>query len=348
MLNFWLWLLVVVVFLRIAFFEVQDWERPFLQEVLEGHQVCLFKEVLDGENVGEVVDFEVISVFIYSNVNKGNLDRLAKLRLIATRSTGFDHIDLEECKRKGVTVCNVPVYGETTVAEHTFALILSLSRLIHAAYERTRSGNFSCAGVQGFDLEGKTLGVLGTGRIGTKVIKIAKGFEMNILAYDKFPNQDLADKLGFQYTNASDLLEKSDVVTLHLPLNDETYHFLKKESIGKMKKGAIIINTARGGLIETHALTEALINGHLAGAGLDVLEVESLIREEAQLLLDNVPREQLATMLRAHILLRLNNVIITPHCAFNSKESLERLVNTTVENIKAFISGEPQNIVEIR
>lgn len=336
------------VFLRIAFFEVQDWERPFLQEISKAHQVRLFKEVLDDKKISETVDFEVISVFIYSNVNKAILDKLTKLRLIATRSTGFEHIDLEECKKKDVTVCNVPVYGETTVAEHTFALILSLSRLIHDAYEKTRMGDFSCEGIQGFDLEGKNLGVLGTGRIGTKVIEIAKGFKMNILAYDKVPNQNLANKLGFEYTTASDLLEKSDVVTLHLPLNDETFHFLNKDSISKMKKSAIIINTARGGLIETHALTEALIQGHLAGAGLDVLEEETLIREEAQLLLDNVPREQLATMLRAHILLRLKNVIITPHCAFNSKESLERLVNTTVENIKAFILGEPQNIVEIR
>lgn len=332
--------------MKIAFFEVQDWEHSFLQTGLNGHQVCLFKDVLDEKNVDQVADYEVISVFIYSHINRAILDRLGKLRLVATRSTGHDHINIEDCVKKGVAVCNVPVYGDTTVAEHTFALILSLSRLIHDSYERTRRGDFSCEGVQGFDLNGKTLGVLGTGRIGVKVIEIAKGFKMNILAFDRYPNQALADKEGFGYTSATDLLEKSDVVSLHLPLNNETFHFLNKESISKMKKGAIIINTARGGLIDTHALTEALINGQLNGAGLDVLEEESLIREEAQLLLDNVPRERLATMLRAHILLRLNNVIITPHCAFNSKESLERLVNATIENINAFIEGKPQNIVK--
>lgn len=337
-----------MVYLKIAFFELQEWERTYLQTGLDGHQVCLFKDVLDEKNVDEVSDYDVISIFIYSNINKQILDKLAKLRLIATRSTGFDHIDLKECKQRGITVCNVPAYGDITVAEHTFALILSLSRLIHEDYERSRRGDFTCEGIQGFDLYGKTLGVLGTGKIGMKVIEIAKGFNMNILAYDLFPNQALAEKIGFQYTTIDDLLKKADVLSLHLPLNDDTYHFVNKGSIAKMKQGAVIVNTARGGLIDTQALTEALVNGHLNGAGLDVLEEESLIREEAQLLLDNVPREQLATMLRAHILLRLNNVIITPHCAFNSKESLQRLVSTTVENINAFIEGKPKNLVALK
>jgi len=332
--------------LKIAFFEVQDWEQPLLEKGLAEYEVCLFKEKLSEANVDQAADFEVVSVFIYSNLNSGIIDKLVKARLIATRSTGFDHIDLEACRRRGILVCNVPYYGEVTVAEHTFALILSLSRKIHESYERTRQGDFTCGGVGGFDLNGKNLGVLGTGRIGGKVIEIAKGFKMRVLAYDKFPNAGLASELGFQYLDWADLLAESDVVTLHLPLNDETYHFLNKDSISRMKRGAVVINTARGGLIDTEALTEALLNGHLGGAGLDVLEEESLIREEAQLLLDNVPREQLATMLREHILLRLKNVVITPHCAFNSKESLERLVNGTIENIKALIQGKPQNIIK--
>jgi D-lactate dehydrogenase len=334
-----------VKFLKVAFFEVQDWEAPFLREGLKDYDVRLFKETLDEKNVKAAEDAEVVSVFIYSKLDSKLVSKLGKARLVATRSTGFDHIDLQACKERGILVCNVPVYGETTVAEHTFALILSLSRGIHDSYERTRRGDFTCEGVQGFDLNGKVLGVLGTGRIGTNVIEIAKGFKMNVLAYDKFPKADLADLLGFQYLGWSDLLKQSDVVTLHLPLTNETFHFLNKDTISTMKKGAVVINTARGGLIETQALTEALVNGHLGGAGLDVLEEEALIREEAQLLLDNLPREQLATMLREQILLRLKNVIITPHCAFNSKESLERLVNATIENIKAFAEGKPQNIV---
>ncbi len=332
--------------MNVAFFEVQDWEQPFLKTGFEGHQIIFFKEALDEANVDQVKDYTIISIFIYSNITKELISKLSKTKLIATRSTGLDHINIQECKNRGISVCNVPLYGENTVAEHTFALILSLSRGIHSYYEQTRLGDFACGGIRGFDLNGKVLGVLGTGRIGIKVIEIAKGFKMNVLAYDKYPNLKLADSLGFKYSDSKTLLSNSDVVTLHLPLNDETYHFLNKNTIKNMKKNAIVINTARGGLIETEALTEALTNGDLAGAGLDVLEEESLIREEAQLMLDNFPRERLATMLRAHILLRLRNVVITPHCAFNSKESMERLVNATVENIQSFIEGKPKNIVK--
>ncbi len=333
--------------MKVAFFEVQDFEEPILKQDLPGFEVRLFKEALDEKTIDQAADAEVVSVFIYSNLNRELISRLSKTRLITTRSTGFDHIDVKAAHEKGITVCNVPVYGDTTVAEHAFALLLSLSRLIPDSYDRTRAGDFTCEGVRGFDLYGKVLGVFGTGRIGTKVIEIAKGFKMKVLAYDKFPNTNLADALGFEYVDWEDLLKQSDIVSLHLPLSDDTFHFLNKETIATMKQGAIVINTARGGLIDSQALTEALVNGKLGGAGLDVLEEESLIREEAQLLLDNVPRERLATMLRAHILLRLRNVIITPHCAFNSKESLERLVNVTIENIKAFQAGKPKNIVKL-
>ncbi len=331
--------------MKIAFFEVQNWEEPYLNEAFKGHELRLFKDVLVDERINEVKDYEVVSIFIYSRLTAEIFSKLVALRLVATRSTGFDHIDLETCKKRGVLVCNVPTYSEDTVAEHTFALLLSLSRNIHDSYERTRQGDFTCEGISAFDLKGKTLGVLGTGRIGRSVIQIAKGFGMNVLAYDKYPNPTAATILGFQYTDSTNLLEKSDVVTLHFPLNEETYHFLNKNKISKMKKRAVVINTAPGGLIDTEALTQALLKGDLGAAGLDVLEEETLVREEAQLLLDNVPRERLATLLRAHILLRLKNVIITPHCGFNSKESLERLINTTIANIHSFINGKPQNLV---
>jgi D-lactate dehydrogenase len=332
--------------MRIAFFEVQEWEEQILKESFRGHEVKLFRDALDEKKAGLVSDFDVVSFFIYSKVGGELLSKLLRVRLLATRSTGFDHIDLNECKKRGISVCNVPAYGESTVAEHTFALILSLSRMIHDSYERTRRGDFTCEGIEAFDLGGKVLGVLGTGRIGSKVIEIAKGFRMTVLAYDRFPNTKMAKELGFQYVGIEELLQKSDVVSLHMALNEDTYHFLNKAKMGGMKNGAIVINTARGGLVDTEALTDALVKGHLSGAGLDVLEEETLIREEAELLLDNVPRERLATMLRAHILLRLKNVIITPHCAFNSRESLQRLVNATVENIDSFINGKPQNLVK--
>jgi D-lactate dehydrogenase len=331
---------------KIAFFEVQDWEEPLLKQGFGGDEVQFFSDALTVNNVEQVRDIEALSVFIYSTVNADLLAKLPHLRLIATRSTGYDHIDLAACKQRGIAVCNVPTYGETTVAEHTFALILSLSRMIHDSYERSRRGDFTCQSIQGFDLSGKTLGVLGTGRIGQKVIEIAKGFNMTVLGYDKFPNASAAEKLGFQYVDSASLLKQADVITLHLPLTDETYHFLNKTTLAMLKPTAIVINTARGGLIDTEALTEALVQKRLAGAGLDVLEEETLIREEAQLLLDDLPREKLATVLRAHIMLRLSNVIITPHCAFNSRESLHRLLGTTMENIEAFKAGQPKNRVK--
>jgi D-lactate dehydrogenase len=332
-------------FLKAAFFEVQDWEKPYLSVSLNGLEVQLISEPLDERTVDKASDAEVISVFIYSNLNRELIKKIGKARLITTRSTGYDHIDIVACKERGIIVCNVPVYGDTPVAEHTFALILSLSRGIHDSYELTRRGEFTCENVSGFDLNGKILGVLGTGKIGRKVIEIARGFKMNVLAYDRFPSKKLSEILNFQYADWREVLQKSDILSLHLPLTDETFHFLNKETIGMMKSGAVLINTARGALIDSQALTEALMNGHLRGAGLDVLEEEALIREEAQLLLDNVPRERLARMLRTHILLRLKNVIITPHCAFNSQESLQRLVEVTINNIKAFREGKPQNTI---
>ncbi len=332
-------------FLKVVFFEVQPWEEQLLKDGLTGFDMEMYHKPLDEDNISKAADAEVVSVFIYSDLTAELIGKLSKTKLISTRSTGFDHIDTAAAKQKGILVCNVPVYGEITVAEHTFALILSLSRGIHDSYERSRRGEFSCESVQGFDLNGKTLGVLGTGRIGAHVIGIAKGFSMKVLAFDKFPKSGLAEKLGFEYVDWKRLLRESDVVTFHLPLNDETHHFLNQDSIRLMKPSAIVINTARGGLVDSESLTEALVENRLRGAGLDVLEEETLIREEAQLLLDNLPREQLATMLRAHILLRLNNVIITPHCAFNSKESLERLTQMTIENIKQFSAGQPQNVV---
>jgi D-lactate dehydrogenase len=331
--------------MKIAFFEVQNWERSHLQNAFANHEVKLFDEELDEDNLNQIKDFEIISVFIYSKIDKKKVSKLEKLRLVATRSTGYDHIDLEACKKQNIVVCNVSKYADITVAEHTFALILSLSRKIHDLYELTRQGIFGCPGVQGFELNGKVLGVLGTGSIGRRVMSIAKCFNMQIWAYDKYPNEELAQKLGFKYIDLQPLLRKADVLTLHLPLTTETYHIINKENLALMKKEAIIINTARGGLVDTEALTDALENKRLGGAALDVVEAESSIREEAQLLLDELPRKKLATMLRTHILLRLPNVIITPHCAFNSEESLKRLVNTTIENVRAFIQGKPQNVV---
>jgi D-lactate dehydrogenase len=331
--------------LKIAFFEVEGWEKEYIKKNFKDKNLY-FLRTLDKDLIKKKEDFDVISIFIYSRINKKVLDKFPNLKFIATRSTGFDHIDIDECKKRNIKISNVPYYGENTVAEHTFALILALSRKIHKSYERTIRGDFSLEGLRGFDLRGLTLGVIGAGHIGQHVIRIAKGFEMNVLVFDINNNNKLAKKLGFKYMSLDKLLANSDIITLHAPLNKSTYHLINKKNINHIKKGAILINTARGGLVETGALVKALHKGILGGAGLDVLEEEKLIKEERQLLSRNFPKENLKNLLRNHLLLTYDNVIITPHNAFNSKEALIRILDTTINNIKAFIKHKPINLVE--
>jgi D-lactate dehydrogenase len=287
----------------------------------------------------------VLSVFIYSQLSRSLIRRLRGAKLIATRSTGFDHIDLAVCKTRKMMVSNVPAYGENTVAEHTFALILALSRNVHKAYVRTVKGDFSLEGLQGFDLKGKTLGVVGAGRIGLHVIKMAKGFGMEVLAYDIQQNPFLSEVLGFRYVPLPELLRRADIVTLHLPYRPATHHLMNQDTFRLMKRGALLINTARGGLIETHALVEALDAGIVGGAGLDVLEGEEFVKEERQVLEQDFPKERLITALKNHILLHRENVVITPHIAFDSREALQRILDTTVANIVGFLNGAPLNLV---
>ena len=331
--------------MKIGFFEISGWEKRILRKQLKGHSIEFFKEPLTEKNVSLAKKFDVISVFIYSKINKKVLKQLPKLRLVSTRSTGFDHIDIEECKKRKIFVCNVPFYGENTVAEHTFALILSLSRNIHKSYIRTIRNDFSIDGLKGFDIKGKTLGVVGTGHIGLNVIKIAKGFGMNVLAFDVKQNNFIAEVLGFKYSSLDYLLKHSDIITLHVPYNKHTHHLINKQNIKIIKKGTILINTARAGIVDTNALIEALDKKILAGAGLDVIEGEELIKEEKQLLYDSDKVEKLGNIIKDHILLSKENVVFTPHIAFYSQEALERIINTTCENIIDFINNNPKNTV---
>ena len=222
-----------------------------------------------------------------------------------------------------------------------------MSRKIAESSERTRKGDFTLGGLRGFDLKGKTIGVIGTGHIGLHVIRIAKGFEMNIIAFDVKKNVAVAKKLRFKYVDFNALLQKSDIITLHCPYNKATHHLINSNNVGKIKEGAMLINTARGGLIETRALLRALGNGTIAAAGLDVLEEECNIKEEKQLLSKDFEKEcDLRTMLGNHMLLNHKNVIITPHNAFNSKEALVRILNMTIENINAFEKRQLINTVD--
>jgi D-lactate dehydrogenase len=270
---------------------------------------------------------------------------LPKLRMIATRSTGFDHIDLAACQRRRIVVANVPAYGENTVAEHTFALILNLSRNVHKSYVRTLQNDFRIEDLRGFDLKDKTLGVIGAGHIGMHVIKIAKGFGMHVLANARNPDPFIADVLHFRYVELEELLAKSDIITLHIPLNDSTFHLINKETIGRMKNGAIIVNTSRGGIIDTDALYEALARGKLKGAALDVIENENLIKEEHQLHRTPKDKADWKRLYENLELLKMPNVVFTPHNAFNSQEALERILDTTARNILGFAEGKAQNAV---
>jgi D-lactate dehydrogenase len=337
--------LVGDVTMRIAFFEVDDWEEKYLENKLKGHFLRFSKEALNSENAQQIKDFDAVSVFVYSKVDGQTIQEIPELKLIATRSAGFDHIDIEACKKKGVTVCNVPSYGENTVAEHTFALILSLSRNICKACIRRFEHDFSIEGLEGFDLKGKTIGVIGTGQIGLHVIRIAKGFGMNVVAYDVRQNRLLSEVLGFEYVSLEDLLARSDVITLHVPYIKATHHLMNKDTFKLVKKGAILINTSRGAIVDTEALIEALDEKTLAGAGLDVVEGEELIKEEKQLLHEPKNLEVLTSFVSDHVLLDKDNVVFTPHIGFYSQEALERILETTVQNIAAFISGTHQNVV---
>ncbi|MFA6407107.1 MAG: NAD(P)-dependent oxidoreductase [Candidatus Paceibacterota bacterium] len=333
--------------MKIGFFELEGWEEKIVRETFSGHEVRFSNMKITEQDLPPQNDFDVLSVFVDSRITPAVLTHFPSVKLITTRSTGFDHVDVAACKAKGISVASVPGYGDNTVAEFAFGLMLNLSRKLYQAIDQIKEiESFSQKGLRGFDLKGKTLGVVGTGRIGKEVIKIAKGFGMEVIAFDPFPNAETALALGFTYFPLEGLLGKADIITLHCPLTDITKHLINRKNIGMIKKGAYLINTARGGIVETDALVEALEKGILAGAGLDVLEEEGETKDEMRFLSENTPHEkELKTILQNHILMNMPNVIITPHNAFNSQEALERILSTTLENIAGFIAGTPKNII---
>jgi D-lactate dehydrogenase len=300
---------------------------------------------LTEQTVAQVPDVPIVSVFIRSQLSRAVLEHLPKLCFIATRSTGYDQIDVAVAKARGVIVSNVPRYGANTVAEFTFGLMLCLSRKIIQAYERALRGEVLLEGLEGFDLNGKTLGVIGTGNIGMHVVRIARGVGMSVLAYDVLPQLLVAEVLGFTYVALDELLHRSDIVSLHAPATPQTHHLMNQERFALMKRGSLLINTARGELVDTAALAWALDEGIVAGAGLDVVEGEELVAEEERLLTATGAEDKLRTLLRHQTLLRRENVIITPHAAFYSREALRRILDTTIANIRCFVAGQPQNVV---
>jgi D-lactate dehydrogenase len=332
--------------MKIAIFEVEQWEREVFSDLERDHELVFRDDTLTAENAGEVADAEIVSTFIYSKLDREVLATLDTLKLIATRSTGFDHIELEHCREHGIDVANVPSYGENTVAEHVFALLGAISHNIVDAADRTRRSDFSQQGLQGFDLMGKTLGVIGTGHIGAHAARIAKGYGMEVVGFDVEPDHDLAERIGFRYVDMDELLASSDVVSLHVPGSEKTKHLISDDAFAKMKDGTVLINTARGPVVDVDALLRALASGKVKAAGLDVLPEEPVVREEAELLRQRFDRRHnLETLLADHILLRMKNVVITPHSAFNTREAVQRILDTTHHNIVTFVRGEADNIV---
>lgn len=315
----------------ITFFEMNDMEKERFSKNLTGHTLRFFEEPIQNVSQEKYLDSDVISVFIHSKVNIDAIGKCSNLKLIATRSTGTDHIDLEYTKLQNIQVKNVALYGENTVAEHTFALMLALSRKIHESYIETARGNFSTEGLMGFDLKNKTIGIIGGGRIGLHVARMARSFGMHVRVYDINKDYFLSELINFKYVTLDELLEEADIISLHVPLNKYTTHMINKGTISKMKNGVVIINTARGGLIKNADLISGLESGKIYGAGLDVLEGEEFLFEEA---LSNSPIENAAKVIvESTLLSKMPNVVITPHNAFNSIEAVHRIIDTTIDNI---------------
>jgi D-lactate dehydrogenase len=285
---------------KVIVFEFEPREAPVFNRLKPDQDLSFVKEPLRADNAEQYASAEIISTFIYSALGPDVLGRLPALRMIATRSTGYDHVDLTYCKERGILVCNVPTYGENTVAEHVFALLLAISHRLLDAVEKAHRGPFSPEGLQGFDLQGKTLGVIGTGGIGRHVIRIAKGFGMEVVAFDVKPDPGLARTLAFRYASLDQVLGAAEIITLHAPATPDTPEF------ARMKDGVVIINTARGSLIDSRALIQALRSGKVAGAGLDVLPDEPLIREEAELICGiYCDQHDLRDLVANHVLLRM-------------------------------------------
>lgn len=332
--------------MKLAFFEVKDWEKDYLKQGFADKpdfQLEFFSEKFDAKLCSQ--DADAVSVFVGSNVKVQDVANLKNLKLVTTRSTGFDHLEAEAILTKGIKTGYVPGYGDNTVAEFAFGLLLAVARRIYAAFDRIKENrDFSIDGFEGFDLAGKVFGVIGTGRIGQHVIKIANGFGMKVIAFDKFPKPELETQLNFKYVSFDELLQNSDVISLHVPYLPENHHLINEEAIAKMKKGVVIINTARGGLIDTKSLLKGLVTEKISGAGLDVFEEEKSVFDEQKTVLygqDN--HEVLSLLAQNNILFTHPRVVATPHIAFYTREALKRILDTDIANIKSFFeTGEPK------
>ncbi len=332
--------------MHIVFDIMEAEERALYEAAFAGHQLTFLDTAITEETVVPA-DTELLSVFIASKVPATLLEKLPQLKFITTRSMGYDHIDVKAARARGVAVASVPSYGVRTVAEFTFALILALSRKVYDAYDRLRSeGTTDVKDFEGFDLAGQTIGIVGTGNIGRNVGRIAKGFGMHVMLYDPHHNHAFAQEVGAHYVELDELVMNSSIVSMHVPYMPATHHLVNEALLQKFKPGAYLINTSRGGIVDTKALVIALTEGRLAGAGLDVVEGERELLDEMSLLSnEHHDINQFQSLVAAHELLHMPNVILTPHIAFNTKNAKREIVDVTVCNIKDFLDGKPQNVI---
>ncbi len=319
---------------KIAFFSTQSYDRTFFQDADTSHSFEFFETRLKANTADLAKGFDGVCVFVNDKVDEQVLERLAGIGvgLVALRCAGFNNVDLKAAEKHNIRIMRVPAYSPEAVAEHAMALIMSLARKIHKAYVRVREGNFSLERLTGFTIHGKTIGVVGTGKIGQAFVRIAKGFGANVIAYDKYPSDDTRD-MGVAYMDLDELLAKSDIVSLHCPLTPETHHIMNSKTLAKMKKGAMLVNTSRGKLVDTAAVIESLKDNHLGSLAIDVYEQEEKLffRDLSELI---IPDDQIAR------LMLFPNVLITAHQGFFTRESLEEITRTTLQNFDDYESDK--------
>jgi D-lactate dehydrogenase len=316
-------------------FSLPAWqEEYFSTNNLTGTTDVFFENSIQESDLSLIRDCEIISVFVHDVVDQKIIDSLPNLKLIVTRSTGFDHIDTKYAKSKNIPVCNVPAYGSDTVAEFAFALLLAITRHIPQITHRSKDLNFKYLDLQGSDLNGKTIGVLGSGKIGRNMIQMAKGFDLKIVVYDIFQDENLAKTYDFEYLPLDEVLSQSDILSVHLPYTKETENLFSRENLSKIKPGCIFLNVARGNLISNENLAWALQEGIFSACGLDTIEDEHKLFEGN------------ATELQLEIL-KDPRVIFSPHCAYYTKEALQRIIDTSVKDIQEFLGGNVLNQVNL-
>jgi D-lactate dehydrogenase len=322
---------------KIAFFDTKSYDKTFFLEKNQqyGFEIKFYKSHLNKDNAILAKGADVVCIFVNAEVDANVIDILVEngVKLIALRCAGYNNVDLKAAKNR-IKVVRVPAYSPHSIAEYTLALMLTLNRKIHRAYNRTREGNFALEGLMGFEMIGKTAGIIGTGKIGKIVAQILKSMRINVLAYDLYPDMEFAEKNGIRYASLDELYQNSDIISLHCPLTKETEYLINEDSIAKMKEGVMIINTGRGKLINTKDLIDGLKNKKIGSAGLDVYEEESdyFYEDHSDIVIDDDILARLLTF---------NNVIVTSHQAFFTKEALSEIARITLQNIQDFFDGKP-------